>query len=203
MKQIGSFAIALALAATAGAAAAQQSDIAPNVQREPAKPMSAQEKAKAREEIRANAGKALEQFYASDPKIREQVAKAAGYGVFNTYGVSFVLGGAGGTGLVRDTATKKDWYMRVAQASAGAQLGAAQTETLILFPTKKALTDFVEKGWVGSATGGGSAGAAGKSAGGGGGVGTGGTSIYTMTKNGLQAGGGVEGAKYWKDKALN
>ena len=203
MKQIGSFAIALALAATAGAAAAQQSDIAPNVQREPAKPMSAQEKAKAREEIRANAGKALEQFYASDPKIREQVAKAAGYGVFNTYGVSFVLGGAGGTGLVRDTATKKDWYMRVAQASAGAQLGAAQTETLILFPTKKALTDFVEKGWVGSATGGGSAGAAGKSAGGGGGVGTGGTTIYTMTKNGLQAGGGVEGAKYWKDKALN
>ncbi len=203
MKQIGSFALAVALAAASGTALAQQSDITPNAPRAPAKPMSAQDKAKARDEIRANAGKALEQFYASDPKIKEQVARAAGYGVFNTYGVSLVLGGAGGTGLVHENATKKDWYMRVAQASAGAQLGAAQNETLIVFPTKKSLTDFVEKGWVGSATGGGSAGAVGKSTGGGGGVGTGGTSIYTMTKNGLQAGGGVEGAKYWKDKALN
>lgn len=201
MKQIGPFALAVVLAV--GTAHAQQSDISPNAPRAPAKPMSAADKTKAREEIRANAGKALEQFYASDPKIRDQVAQSAGYGVFNTYGVSFLLGGAGGTGLVHDNATKKDWYMRVAQASAGVQLGAAQNETLIVFPTRKSLTDFVEKGWVGSATGGGSAGAAGKSTGGGGGVGTGGTTIYTMTRNGLQAGGELEGAKYWKDKALN
>ncbi len=66
----------------------------------------------------------------------------------------------------------------------------------------KSLTDFVETGWVGSATGGGSAGAAGKSAGGGG-VGTGATTIHTMTNNGLQAGGELEGAKHWKDEALN
>jgi lipid-binding SYLF domain-containing protein len=81
--------------------------------------------------------------------------------------------------------------MRVAQASAGARIGAAQNEMLLVFPTEQSLTDFVEKGWDGSGTGGGS------------GAGTGGTSIYMLTKNGVQGGGGVEGAKYWKDKALN
>ncbi|MFO0233737.1 MAG: YSC84-related protein [Burkholderiales bacterium] len=165
--------------------------------------MTAQEKAKARDEVRTNATKALEQFYAADPKIKDAVAKAAGYGVFTTYGVSFVLGGAGGTGLVHDAAAKKDWYMRVAQASAGAQIGAAQNETLLVFPTKKAVTDFVEKGWVAGASGGGTAGAAGKTGGSAGGTATGGITSYTMTKNGVQAGGAVEGAKYWKDKALN
>jgi lipid-binding SYLF domain-containing protein len=195
--------VLLLLSAAAGTALAQQSDISPNVPPPPKKPMTAQDKAKARDEIRANAGKALEKFYAADPKIRDEVAKAAGYGVFTTYGVSFVLGGAGGTGVVHDNAARKDWYMRVAQASAGAQIGAAQNETLIVFPTRKGLTDFVEKGWVGGASGGGTAGAAGRTGGAAGGKATGGATTYTMTKNGVQAGGAVEGAKYWKDKALN
>jgi lipid-binding SYLF domain-containing protein len=203
MKRIPSTAFAVLLSLTAGAALAQQSDIQANAPREAPKPMTAQEKAKARDEIRANATKALEQFYAADPKIKDAVGKAAGYGVFTTYGVSFLLGGAGGTGMVHDAGAKKDWYMRVAQASAGAQIGAAQNETLLLFPTKKAVTDFVEKGWVAGASGGGTAGAAGKSGGSAGGKATGGVTSYTMTKNGVQAGGAVEGAKYWKDKALN
>jgi lipid-binding SYLF domain-containing protein len=203
MTRFPSTAFAVLLSLTAGAALAQQSDIQQNAPREAPKPMTAQEKAKARADIRANANKALEQFYAADPKIKDAVAKAAGYGVFTTYGVSFVLGGAGGTGLVHDAATKKDAYMRVAQASAGAQIGAAQNETLLLFPTKKAVTDFVETGWVAGASGGGTAGAAGKTGGSAGGTATGGVTSYTITKNGVQAGGAVEGAKYWKDKALN
>jgi lipid-binding SYLF domain-containing protein len=203
MNPIRPIAVALALSLATGVALAQQSDIQPNTMPPPAKPMSAQDKAKARDEIRANSSKALEQFYQADPKLKEAVAKAAGYGVFTTYGISFVLGGAGGTGVVHDNAAKKDWYMRVAQASAGAQIGAAQNETLILFPTKKAVTDFVEKGWVAGASGGGTAGAAGRTGGSAGGLATGGVSTFTMTKNGVQAGGAVEGAKYWKDKALN
>jgi lipid-binding SYLF domain-containing protein len=203
MKCIPSTAFAVLLSLAAGAVLAQPSDIQQNTPRPAPKPMTAQEKAKARDEVRTNATKALEQFYAADPKIKDAVAKAAGYGVFTTYGVSFVLGGAGGTGLVHDAAAKKDWYMRVAQASAGAQIGAAQNETLLVFPTKKAVTDFVEKGWVAGASGGGTAGAAGKTGGSAGGTATGGITSYTMTKNGVQAGGAVEGAKYWKDKALN
>ncbi|MFN8838856.1 MAG: YSC84-related protein [Burkholderiales bacterium] len=203
MKCIPSTAFAVLLSLAAGAVLAQPSDIQQNTPRPAPKPMTAQEKAKARDEVRTNATKALEQFYAVDPKIKDAVAKAAGYGVFTTYGVSFVLGGAGGTGLVHDAAAKKDWYMRVAQASAGAQIGAAQNETLLVFPTKKAVTDFVEKGWVAGASGGGTAGAAGKTGGSAGGTATGGITSYTMTKNGVQAGGAVEGAKYWKDKALN
>ncbi len=52
--------------------------------------------------------------------------------------------------------------------------------------------------------GGGSVGAAGKGAGGATGQKIGsGAKVYTVTKNGLQAGGAVEGTKVWTDKALN
>jgi hypothetical protein len=64
MKQIGTSALAFTLVAAFGTPLAQQRDITPNTPRAPAKPISAQDKSKARDEIRSNAGKALELFYA-------------------------------------------------------------------------------------------------------------------------------------------
>jgi lipid-binding SYLF domain-containing protein len=162
------------------------------------------EKAKKQAEIRKVAQSSLERFYKAEPKLKAEVAKAPGYAVFTSYGFSFLLGGSGGKGLVHDAKTKKDTFMDMAQVSAGLQVGGGEYETLIVFKTAKALQDFVDKGWEFAGGGGAGAGAAGKTVGG-----LAGEQVindalyYTLTKNGLQAGGAVAGTKFWKDKELN
>ena len=194
-----SIAAALLLPLATGTVLAQ--DVKPNTMPPPKKVVP---KAEQQAEIRSKTKAALEKFYTTDPKIKGEVAAAPGYAVFTTYGLSFMLGGAGGKGLVHDNATKKEPFMDLAQASAGVQIGASESDMLVIFANKKAMTDFVEKGWTAGAGGGGTVGAAGKTAGGTTGQKMGSESmVYTITKNGLQAGGAVEGTKVWKDKALN
>lgn len=164
----------------------------------------AQDKAAKQAEVVKTTTAALERFYKAKPDLKAEVAKAPGYGVFTTYGVSFLIGGSGGTGLVHDHKTKKNTYMNVGGASAGLQMGASQTELLIVFKTAAAMNKFVDKGWElsGSATA--SAGASGARAGGGrGSTAMEDANTYTLTKNGLEVGlaGGV--SKFWKDKDLN
>jgi lipid-binding SYLF domain-containing protein len=162
------------------------------------------EKAKKQAEIKKVTATSLEKFYKADPKLKGEVAKAPGYAIFTTYGISFLVGGAGGKGLVHDNKTKKDTYMEMAQASAGLQVGASESETLIVFKSVKAMGEFVNKGWEFGAGGGATAGAAGKTGGSGGGENVIADGLYyTLTKNGLQAGGAVAGTKFWKDKELN
>jgi lipid-binding SYLF domain-containing protein len=194
-----SIAAAVLLPMLTGAALAQ--DVKPNTMPPPKKVVP---KAEQQAEIRSKTTAALEKFYSTEPKIKGEVAAAPGYAVFTTYGLSFMLGGAGGKGLVHDNATKKETFMDLAQASAGVQIGASESDMLVIFANKKAMTDFVEKGWTAGAGGGGAMGAAGKTAGGTTGQKMGSESmVYTITKNGLQAGGAVEGTKVWKDKKLN
>jgi lipid-binding SYLF domain-containing protein len=195
-----SIAAALMLPLLTGTALAQQ-DIKPNTMPAPKKVVP---KAEQQAEIRSKTSAALEKFYTTEPRIKTEVAAAPGYAVFTTYGLSFMLGGAGGKGLVHDSATKKETFMSLAQASAGVQIGAAESDMLVIFPTKQAMTSFIEKGWTAGAGSGGSMGGAGKTAGGSTGQKAGSAAmVYTITKTGLQAGGAVEGTKVWKDKALN
>lgn len=155
-------------------------------------------------EIKTKAMQALQDFYKADPKLRDAVAKAPGYAVFTTYGLSFGLGGAGGKGIAHDAKTSKDTYMSIAQASAGLQLGASDTRYLFVFDSEKALTDFVDKGWDASASAAAGVGAGGSAANIGAGAGDiQGGRMYSLTKGGLQAGASVSGLKAWKDKDLN
>lgn len=162
------------------------------------------DKAKKQTEIRSVTQTSLEKFYKAQPKLKGEVAKAPGYGVFTTYGLSFLVGGAGGKGLVHNNKTKADTFMDMAQATAGVQVGLAESETLIVFKTEKALQQFVDKGWEFGGGGAVSAGAGGKSVGAAGGANAiANANYYTLTKNGLQAGVAVAGTKFWKDKDLN
>lgn len=162
------------------------------------------DKASKQAEIRKVTQTSLERFYKARPELKEQVAKAPGYGVFTTYGLSFLIGGSGGKGLVHDAKTKKDTFMEMAQASAGLQAGITQNEVLIVFKTHEAMSNFIDKGWEYGGGGSAAAGVAGKTVGGGSGETVIGNAFYyTLTKNGLEAGGAVAGTKFWKDKDLN
>jgi lipid-binding SYLF domain-containing protein len=156
-------------------------------------------------EIASKTQTALEHFYKAKPELKAAAEKAPGYGIFTTYGVSFLIGGSGGTGLVHNNATKKNTYMSVGGASAGLQLGASETEMLIIFKTAAAMNKFVESGWVasGSATAGAGAGASGSVGGGKGSNAMEDADSYTYTKKGLEAGLALGTSKFWKDKDLN
>ncbi len=162
------------------------------------------DKAKKQAEIKKVTMAALADFYKAEPKLKAEVAKAPGYGVFSTYGISFLIGGSGGKGLVHDNKTNKDTYMSQAQTSVGMQAGIAENRTLIIFNSTETMNQFVDKGWEAKVGGGVGAAVDGKGASGGaGGSVISGTTTYTLTKNGLQAGVALAGAKFWKDKELN
>ena len=164
----------------------------------------AQDKAAKQAEVLKATATALDRIYAKNPALKSQVSKAPGYAVFTTYGVSFLVGGSGGTGVVHDNKTKKNTFMKLGSASVGFQLGAAENDVLVIFRTAQAMQGFVDKGW--DVTGGATAQAAAKGKGAGGGQGEsamGDVMTYTLTKNGLEAGLAIGGVKAWKDDELN
>ena len=160
------------------------------------------DKEKKQAEVRTKAEATLADFYKAQPTLKAQVEMAPGYAVFTTYGLSFLVGGAGGKGVVHDNKTKKNTYMDLGQASAGLQIGAQEARYLFVFKDAKAMQSFIDSGWTASGEGGAGAGAGKSAAGGTGGQFTGGT-VYSLTKQGFQAGGAVAGTKVWKDKELN
>ena len=164
----------------------------------------AADKASKQAEVVKSTQAAMERFYKEKPELKAAVAKAPGYGIFTTYGVSFLIGGSGGTGLVHDNGTKKDIFMKVGGASAGLQLGASQTELLIVFKTAAAMNKFIESGWEASGAVTASAGASGATAGGGkGSSAMEDANTYTITKTGLEVGLAGGASKFWKDTDLN
>ena len=161
------------------------------------------DKATKRAEVLKSTEAAMERFYKEKPELKTAVSKAPGYGVFTTYGISFGVGGSGGAGVVHNNKTKKNTFMNVGGASAGLQIGASQTEMLMIFKTAEAMNKFIESGWSGGAAATAAAGASGSTAGGGRGETMRDAETYTLTKNGLEAGLAVGGSKFWKDKDLN
>jgi lipid-binding SYLF domain-containing protein len=164
------------------------------------------DRSKKQAEVRKTTQETLQRFYKANPALQGEVKRAPGYAVFTTYGLSFLVGGAGGSGLAHNSKSGHDTFMNMAQASVGVQIGAAQTETLIIFKSAKAMSEFVNKGWEFGGGGAIEAGAGGKT------VGVpqaGGENViaealyYTLTKNGLTAGGAVAGTKFWKSDELN
>jgi len=160
------------------------------------------DKAKKQAEVLKAAETSLADFSKADPKIKAELEKAPGYAVFTTYGLSFLVGGAGGKGVVHNRATKSNTFMELAQASAGLQIGASDTRYLFIFKDAASMQQFIDKGWDASAAVAAGAGAAGKSDGGSVGSFTGGK-FYQLTKTGLQMGVAAAGTKVWKDKDLN
>jgi lipid-binding SYLF domain-containing protein len=160
------------------------------------------DKEKKQAEVRKQTEQALADFYKNAPELKAEVAKAPGYAVFSTFGMSFLIGGTGGKGVAVDNKTKKVTYMDLAGASAGLTIGAQEARYLYVFKDTASLQRFIDSGWDAGAELAAGAGAGGKSATAQAATFTGGR-VYMLTKAGFQAAAAVGGTKVWKDKELN
>jgi len=167
-------------------------------------PALAADPAAQKAELRKMCDEALATLYKAKPETKAAIEKAAGYGCFSSFGISFFVGGAGGRGLVHDNASKKTVYMNMGQATGGLDFGIKDYREVLVFKDKATLAKFVDKGWE---FGGGATAAA--AAGGKGAkaeateVSSDPITVYPMTKTGLAAGIAAGARKYWKDKDLN
>jgi len=169
-------------------------------------PAYAADAAAQKAEIKKMCDEALATLYKSKPEAKAEISKSTGYGCFSSFGLSFIIGGAGGRGLVHDNASKKDVFMNMGQASAGLDIGIKDYREVLVFKDAATLKKFVDSGWEFAGTAGATAAAGGKGAQKEAASDLGSPPpivVYPMTKTGLAAGVAAGGRKYWKDKDLN
>jgi lipid-binding SYLF domain-containing protein len=90
---------------------------------------------------------ALEDFYATKPETREEVAKAIGYAVFDGSQVNLVLfvGGLGG-GVLVENGTSKETFMKMKRAGTGPGVGYKKFRQLMVFKDRTLFDQFRKLG---------------------------------------------------------
>ena len=168
-------------------------------------PLSKSEKEQQQDSVRDMANATLTQLYAKNPAAKSEIAKAAGYAVFSDFGFKVIwLGGAGGSGIAVNNATKQETFMKMVEFQPGLGLGAAKFRLVFVFETPEAFNSFVTSGWEAGANamasaktkteGGALAGAVSVSKG---------VKMFQLNDEGAIIGVSLTAAKYYKDKELN
>ena len=158
-----------------------------------------------REKSRKLAAQTLQDLYKLESTAQATIQKSAGYAIFNNTGVNvLLLSTARGAGIAVNNKTKEETFMKMISAGAGLGVGVKDYRVVFVFESDKALAQFLDSGWSGSAQ----ADAAAK-AGEKGGAYSGaaevapGVWVYQITKNGLALQLTLQGTKYSKDNDLN
>jgi len=168
-------------------------------------PLSKSEKEQQQDSVRDMANATLTQLSAKNPAAKSEIAKAAGYAVFSDFGFKVIwLGGAGGSGIAVNNATKQETFMKMVEFQPGLGLGAAKFRLVFVFETPEAFNSFVTSGWEAGANamasaktkteGGALAGAVSVSKG---------VKMFQLNDEGAIVGVSLTAAKYYKDKELN
>lgn len=148
--------------------------------------------------------KTLSQLFKEKPDTRAQINAAPGYAVFSNANVNLFLIAAGtGYGVVKDMSNGNYTYMNMAEGGVGLGIGAKDYRIVMVFHTRQAMQNFINKGW----TFGGNADAAAKAGDKGGSVEGeayyGDVTVYSFTEAGLALQATVKGTKFWQDGQLN
>jgi lipid-binding SYLF domain-containing protein len=111
-------------------------------------PPSKSEKEQQQDSVRDMANKTLLDLYTKNPAAKDAITKAAGYAVFSDFGFKVMfLGGAGGSGVAVNNASKQETFMKMAEFQPGLGLGAAKFRVVFIFETLDAFNSFVTSGW--------------------------------------------------------
>ena len=105
--------------------------------------MSAEEVAKKQGAIRKMRDTALEDFVATKPEIKDELAKAAGYGVFDGSQVNVILfvGGMGG-GMLVESGSGKETFVKMRRLGTGPGVGYKSFRQLMVFKDKTLFEQF-------------------------------------------------------------
>ncbi|MBL7215190.1 MAG: hypothetical protein ISS71_05885 [Phycisphaerae bacterium] len=158
-----------------------------------------------RQIINDMANETLQRLYREEASAKQQVADAAGYGVFSNANVNVIfVSGGGGYGVVVNNRTGNKSYMKMGLGGVGLGIGVKDYRQVLIIRDENTLRNFVDKGWEF----GGHADAAAKAGEQGGEVSGEGDinddiTVYSMTEAGLALQATVTGSKYWKDDELN
>lgn len=146
----------------------------------------------------------LAQLYEEKPSVRAQIDSAAGHAVFDSANLTVILASVGsGYGVVRNSRTGEDTYMRMGELGVGFGAGVKDFSAVFVFHSEEAIDFFVDQGWAFGAQADAAA-KAGKE-----GVATSGellvndVTVYQITDAGLLLQATVKGTKFWVDKSLN
>lgn len=165
----------------------------------------AQEIAEEQQAIRDMRSKTLQELYEMSPTAKEDVMNSEAVAVFSSLGLNlFLVSTARGGGIVRETKTGKETFMRMFSAGGGFGMGVKDFRVVFVFHSQTAYKNFLESGWDFSGQGD----AAAKAGEEGAAIDvaatvTEGTSIYQITENGLALQATLQGTKYYRDKELN
>ncbi len=160
---------------------------------------------KKREKNRKMAAQTLQELYKLKPTSQAAIQKSAGYAVFNNMGTHlFLLSTARGGGIAIDSSTKQETFMKMVSAGAGLGVGVKDYRVIFVFENDKALAQFLNSGWSGSAQTDAAAKVGDSGAAHSGAVEVSpGVWVYEITKNGLALQLTLQGTKYYKDDDLN
>jgi len=160
---------------------------------------------KKRDKTRKMAGQTLQDLYKMEPTAQAAIQKSAGYAVFNNMGTNLLLlSTARGAGVAVNSNTKQETFMKMISAGAGLGIGVKDYRVIFVFENDKALAQFLDSGWSGSAQTDAAAKAGQKGAAYSGAVEIApGVWVYQINKNGLALQLTLQGTKYYKDDDLN
>ena len=171
--------------------------------------LAADKDAKKKEQERADIRKTVQQtlgrLYKVQPSAKAAVERAAGYAVFNNFGMKILVAGTGtGKGLAVDNKTKQQTFMKMVELQAGLGFGVKKFSLIWVFDTASGLDGFVNSGWELGAQASAAAKAGDKGAAMQGAMAIApGVWLYQLTDTGLALELTAKGTKYYKDSDLN
>jgi lipid-binding SYLF domain-containing protein len=105
--------------------------------------LSAIEVAKKRQEILAMRDATLKRLYKVKPSVRNEIAKADGYAVFDANQTNIVLLVAGaGNGVLIDNASGQPTFMKMRRLGTGPGLGFKKYKQVLVFKSRKLVDTF-------------------------------------------------------------
>ncbi len=146
----------------------------------------------------------LTELYEVKPDVESQVSQATGYSVFSNANINLIFASfGGGYGVLRNSLTGQDTYMKMGEVGLGFGVGIKDFRIVMVFHTQDALDRFMENGIAFGAQADAAAVADDQGVAFGGEVTIDNITIYQMTKAGLALQATVKGTRFWEDDELN